>query len=166
VPAPEGLGHTTVTETLRGSRAEADRVLRERLGQVDDRSYVSKSNETVADFIQKFMETYVTTNTTLRTQQGYPNYVRQYIDPALGTIRLQSLTAPQIQRMYAGMLGKGLSNRTVLHCHRLLKQALRHAVKWGVLVQNPAEAVDPPRPERKDIKMWDNETIHTFLEAT
>ena len=42
--------------------------------------------------------------------------------------------------MYADMLDTGLSARTVLHTHRVLREALAHAVKWGVLARNPADA--------------------------
>ena len=63
------------------------------------------------------------------------------------------------------MLQRGLSARTVLHTHRILKQALGHAVRWGLLIRNVAESATPPRPERKNTQMWDPETIDQFLEV-
>jgi integrase len=45
------------------------------------------------------------------------------------------------------MRGGPLSARTVLHYHRLLHEALRHAVRWELLSRNPADAVEPPRPK-------------------
>ena len=47
----------------------------------------------------------------------------------------------------------------------MLRQALNHAVKWGDLVRNPADATTPPRREVKELKMWPVETINTFLDV-
>ena len=156
---------TKLTETYRGSRREAERRLRELLGLVESGDHVHKSTQTVADFLQKWLDTYVATNTSLRTQQGYRHYIRRHIGPTLGNIRLQALTAPQIQGLYVKMLGLGLSKRTVLHCHRVLKQALRFAVLWGDLMKNPADVATPPRPEKYELKAWDADTLDTFLDA-
>ena len=41
--------HRRIYETVRGSRRDAERVLRERLGEVDGGSFVEKSKETVTD---------------------------------------------------------------------------------------------------------------------
>ena len=72
-----------------------------------------------------------------------------------------------IQGMYAEFLDQGLGAQTVLHTHRVLREALSHAVKWGTLVRNPTDAVDPPRPRTRPREMWDTDVIHQFLkEAT
>ena len=39
--------------------------------------------------------------------------------------------------------------------HRVLKQALGQAVKWQLLSRNPADAVDPPKVERKAMQTYD-----------
>ena len=46
----------------------------------------------------------------------------------------------------------GLSAQTVKHLYRTLSQALKRAVRWRLIVQNPAEAVDPPRSPRRDME--------------
>ena len=54
---------------------------------------------------------------------------------------------------------------TVLHTHRLLKQALSHAVKWQVLARNVCEMVDPPRPEVKEMMALDTVGVARFKAA-
>ena len=124
-----------------------------------------RDRETVADFLVRWLETYAATNTTLRTREGYQGNITRYINPAIGRVELQKLTTNQIQGIYAALLGKGLSNRTVLHVHRVLSQALKHAVRWGLLSRNPADATTPPRAEQEELEMWDEPTINLFLEA-
>ena len=124
-----------VNETVKGTKKEAERVLRERLNAAENGGCIARDKETVAQFMGRWLETYAATNTTVRTQHGYQAYVTRYIVPAIGGIPLQSLTARHIQGLYADMLGRGLSNTTVVQLHRILKQALSHAVKWGSLTE-------------------------------
>lgn len=58
----------------------------------------------------------------------------------------------------------GLSARTVTQAATILKRALKDAVRWGRLVRNPADAVDPPRRQlRPELAVWDAETLSEFL---
>ena len=114
--------------------------------------------------MQRWMETYVATNTTLRTQHGYRGYINRYIASTIGNVALQSLTARHIQRMYAGMLERDLSATMVVQLHRILREALSHAIKWGLLNRNVTDAVTTPRLQRQEMEMWDADTINEFLE--
>ena len=153
-----------VNETVTGTKKEAERVLRERLATIENGGYVAKHKETVKGFLLGWLETYAATNVTLRTLHGYRGYVKRYLDPTIGAIPLQSLTVRHIQAVYAGMLDKGLSNTTVVQVHRILRESLKHAVKWGVLTRNVADAASPPKVQRKQMDMWDVETVCRFME--
>ena len=59
----------------------------------------------------------------------------------------------------------GLSARTVLHMHRVLRSALQQAVRWQLLSRNPADAVKPPRPERAEVRVLDEEQTARLLKA-
>jgi integrase len=59
----------------------------------------------------------------------------------------------------------GLSAQTVKHHHRVLHEALKYAVKHGILIRNVAEAVDPPRPDNKEMVTLEPENVHVFLDA-
>lgn len=112
----------------------------------------------------RWLETYAATNTRLRTQQGYRSHIRANIVPAIGSVRLQELRPDQIQKMYSDLLARGISV-TAVRVHRLLKQALSHAVKWGLLIRNPVDATTPPRGEAQELEMWDIPTLRAFLDA-
>lgn len=49
--------------------------------------------------------------------------------------------------------------------HRILKQALARAVRWQLLPRNPADAIDPPKIERKDLTTYDLSTTARAIEA-
>lgn len=153
------------SETLRGNKKEAADRLRDRLSQIQNGGHISKSTQTVGQFLDHWMRTYAQTNTSARTQQGYRHYIQRHIVPALGCVRLQELDGSRIQSLYASMLAEGLSNRTALHCHRILKGALAKAVEWEMLTRNPAATATPPRPESKSMATWDVETFKKFVDA-
>ncbi|MDA1270673.1 MAG: tyrosine-type recombinase/integrase [Chloroflexi bacterium] len=164
---PDGTGKRRfVSETVKGNKKDAERVLRERLAAVETGNYVTRDKETVAEYLNHWLGTYAASNTTLRTQQGYLGNIRRYIEPSIGSIELQKLKPDQIQKLYVGLLEKGLGNRTVLHVHRVLRKALSDGVKWGVLVRNVADAATPPRPQNKEMEMWDTDTISEFIAIT
>lgn len=165
--APEdGTGKRKyLSESVHGTKKHAESVLRERLSAIENGGYVPRDKETVAGFLERWLMTYAATNTTLRTQEGYRGNIQRYVNPAIGSVPLQTLAAQHIQGIYAQMLDKGLSKRTALHVHRVLRKALADGVKWGLLSRNVADAATPPRPEQKQLEMWDSETANGFLEA-
>ena len=159
-------GRKQVNQTVKGTKTNAERVLRERLTAVDNGSHVDKSKETVAEYMARWLETYVAANVTVRTAYGYQGNIKRYINRAIGSVAVQSLMTSQVQKIYSDMLERGLSHTTVLHTHRVLREALGHAVEWGIVTRNVAGAAKPPRRERTQMPMWDVPTIHLFLDLS
>ena len=155
-----------VSETVRAvSRREAERILRDRLNSVEAGDYVSRSRETVRQYLDKWLETYGTANVSPRTRHGYMTKFKAHAFPTFGDLELQRLTPDTIQNLYTRMLDRGLSARSVIGLHRPLRQALSHAVRQGLLVRNPADAVQLPRPEKRQVQMWTAEETERFLVA-
>jgi integrase len=71
----------------------------------------------------------------------------------------------EIQDLYTGMLEAGLSARTVRYTHAVLSSALKQAVKWRMLSQNPASYVDLPRLKKTEMKAFSPEEAERFLKA-
>src|SRR5262249_61056373 len=59
----------------------------------------------------------------------------------------------------------GLSARTVTHMHRVLREALQQALRWNLLARNPADAVKPPKVERKQMQVLDAVATAEMIEA-
>jgi integrase len=92
--------------------------------------------------------------------------------PALGHHVLPKLRPLHIQEFYANALAKGrkngnggLSPQTVLHFHRILHKALTQAVRWQLLARNPATAVEPPRPQREQMRALDEKETATLIKS-
>ena len=111
-------------------------------------------------------------HTTVRTQESYSSMIRCHLLPSLGLIPLDQLRPQHLQKYYAhalscGCVDKkgGLSARSVLYHHRILSEALSHAVKMGLVARNVAEVVDPPRPARVRMITLGPDDILRFLDA-
>ena len=55
---------------------------------------------------------------------------------------------------------------TLVKHHNLMREALAHAVKWGILGRNIAEAVTAPRTSRTEMRALDIPEVHRLLEAS
>src|SRR5215213_4893280 len=88
----------------------------------------------------------------MRTWQRHEEVSRLHLKPALGSLRLDRLNALQTQSLYRAKLDSGLSPRTVQRIHATLHKALKQAVRWSLVPRNVAEAVNLPKPAKKEIQ--------------
>jgi integrase len=147
--------------TFRGTKREAQRELARLITELADDSFQEPSKTTLAQFFERWLS-HMTSQVDERTHIGYAEKARKNINPLLGSTLLTRLQPEQISQAYAQALASGrcdgrggLSPRTVHHMHRILKQALGQAVKWGLLKRNPCDAVDPPRVEKREMLTFD-----------
>ena len=144
-------------EQVNGTFKLAEKVLRERLVAIEKGEYVGKKKLTVGAYLQSWLETYAVTNCTAKTVQGYKQSINCYT-ATIASITLQKLDATHIQPIYAGMIKRGLSNRTADALHKALSIALNTAIKQGILKRNPLDNVIAPKVAKKEVEVWDAET--------
>ena len=169
---PETGRKRFVTETVReGGRPTAERRLRELIAEVETgrRQQGAFRTLTVGNLLDGWLDA-IRETVRPSSWEGYSSYVRAYLKPHLGDIRLQQLTPKHIQSAYAALIrsgrkdGRRLSRRTVHHAHRTLAQALHHAVRAGQLSSNPCDQVTAPRFDRREIRVLDPEEVHAVFE--
>lgn len=140
------------SKTVRGNKQTAQAELTRILHELNTGTYIEPSRVTVASYLTDW---FTITNPTRspKTNERYAELIRTQITPAIGKHELSKLKPAHIQSMYTHLQkegrrdGKGgLSARTVLHIHRLLKRAMSDAVRWQHIPRNPCEPVTPPKP--------------------
>jgi integrase len=85
--------------------------------------------------------------------------------PNMGNVKVARLTPAHLQGFYRSKLDEGLSPRTVQYLHVVLHRALKQARRWGLVHENAAEAVDPPKVPNKDVTPLSPDQARRFLEA-
>ncbi len=152
------------TFTVRGTKREAQRALTEALRLRDQGIDIAPSRITVAEYLQRWLGDYAGPNVAPSTLLRYRQICRR-LSGQIGALRLQALRPAHIQAAYARLREDALAPRTVLHHHRVLKEALRHAVGWQLLERNPADAVSAPRPERTEMRALDADGVERLLDG-
>lgn len=146
-------------ENVKGTKGAADRRLRELLASLDKGLPLDGGQITLIEFLERWLADYAFPNTRPRTAERYASDVRLHIVPAIGHVKLPQLRPSDIQQLEASLLQAGKSARSVRHLHVVLKLALKHAVRWGLVYRNVAEAVDPPRIHQADVQPPDAEQV-------
>src|SRR3954454_22411440 len=121
--------------TKRAAQVECARLITE----MDSGAYVEPAKTTLAAFLDRWLA-HMASQVAPSSHERYAEIARQNVAPLLGNAVLTSLRPEQISAAYSKALvsgrrdrGGGLSPRTVHHMHRILRQALGQAVRWGLL---------------------------------
>jgi len=150
-------------ETVKGSKADAQRRLRELLSGMDKGTPIPSGRLTVAEHLRNWIEG-VKTSCSQRTVDGYQSVVENHLIPALGHAQLKDLQPQTIQAFYGKARGK-LSARTVLTWHRILSQSMKYAVRQGYLGRNPCDLVVAPRAVKKAMRTLTPGEVEVLLKA-
>ena len=153
-------------------RKDAERDLPRILREMQTGEYVDPTKLKVGEYLDRWLADYARPNVTAKTLERYTEIVHRHLTPALGHYPLPKLQPLHIQEYYSEALvsgrtdGKGgLASRTVLHHHRILRQALQQAVTWQILARTPADAVEPPRPPQREMTALDEADTARLLEV-
>jgi integrase len=163
------LVHTTSGPKYRYLYGKTRQVVAEKLtkamAQRDSALAFETGKLTVAEYMNKWLTDSARNRLRPKTYEDYSGLTLRHIVPALGHIKLKNLTPLHVQQFYGAKLESGLSKRTVEYLHAVLHSALKQAVRWELVHRNVTEAVDPPRPERKERPTFNLDQARLFLEA-
>jgi integrase len=135
------------------------------LHQLDTGAFVKPGKTSVGEYLNRWLEDYARLNLSPRSVERYAGIIKGHLVHDIGNIPLVQLKPQHIQKHYTEKLNEGLSARTVRYHHAVLHNALKTAVKWGLLSRNPADAVDPPKIRPVEMRTWDQDEANRFLEA-
>ena len=150
--------------SAKGTKRDAEALLIQLLNQRDTGIDAPSGKLTVAEFLKRWLRDYASLLAP-KTSRRYEEVVRLHLVPALGALPLTRLRPLHIQECYRRVLDMGRSARTALHTHRVLREALQHALRWQLIALNPADAVVPPRPKRYEIPALPPDMIRQLLAA-
>ena len=157
--------------SFKGTKREAQIECSRLISEISGGAYIEPIKVTVGQFLDRWLE-HMKGQLTARSHERYTELARKNLVPLIGNTLLAKLRPTMISQAYAKALesgrrdGKGgLSPLTVKYMHRILRHALQQAVRWQLLVRNPADAVKPPTAERKEMKALDADGTAALIEA-
>jgi integrase len=153
------------SKQIHGNKKDAQKYLNGVLREIDLGIFVEPTSMTVFEYLDKWLESAARPRVSRRTADGYEGLLNRYIKGPLGSIRLDNLKALDIQTVFGEMQTRGLSARVVRHTHSALHNALKQAVKWGLLSRNVSEFVELPKVPHKERRVLSQEEAVAFLYA-
>lgn len=141
--------------------------------EVDRGTYLDAGKVSFEEFVGKWLKDYAEPNLAPKTLYRYKQLLESRIIPALGHVKLAKLQPMHLTDFYSnlredgvrsdGKLG-GLSERTILHHHRLISAILTAAVQWQLILNNPASRIKAPKVEKKEARHFDEAQTEYLLQ--
>ena len=127
--------------------------------------YVEPDKMTVKEWLLYWLKAYKKVKVKPRTYDSYESLSVKSIIPYIGNIQLQKLKSSDIQALYNKKYEEGISAKTISKINIVLKSALNKAITEGFIYKNPADFVELPNIEKKEIKAFSPAEQKAFEEA-
>jgi len=147
------------------TRAEVNQKLTKVMADRDGGLVFDAGSLTVGEYLDRWLSDSVRGTVRQTTYERYECAVRLHIQPALGRIKLKSLTPMHVRGFYREKLDSGLAPATVHKLHVVLHKALRAAVADGLIPRNATAELNLPSITREEIDPLSPEEARRLLEA-
>ena len=168
------------TKTVHCTKKEAEVELAKFVTKVQSRMVADGKSMTFAEFTEIWKRDYGSKELAPTTYARYLGILNTRILPYFSKFKLDKIKPTDIMKFYDMLendtqirrlknnkgerLTKPLSKKTILEHHRLLRAMLHKAVYWQLIVNNPAERVQPPKARKPKRKYYDDEQCKILLE--
>lgn len=147
-----------------GTYGQAQKALTKLLGQYDTNTYVPPSKLTLKEHCDAWLATKASLGP--KTKREYGNRLEKDVYPVLGEKTLASLSGPLIQTWCSSLTARGLSPRTVEFSHTVLSQAMKYALRHGMIPANPCAFTELPKKAHSEQEVFSPEQAALFLSHT
>jgi integrase len=126
--------------------------------------FVRDDRITLEAFLHRYLTDYAKRSLQPSTYSSYEFIIEKHIIPHLGMVKLSALRPDQINNLLTKEMETGNSNRFAEYVLAILKASLNRAVKWDLLIKNPALLVTPPKVKFIVPLIWSARQLQTFLD--
>ena len=153
-----------VSETVHGTKREAQRRLARLISEVDD-GRREGTDATFGSLLDKWLEHLEQRARADSTLREYRRLIEKELRPKLGHLPLRRLSALHLDRAYAEWTRDGLASNTVRNRHTIISAACAQGVKWGSLPENPARKATPPPVRTPEVIPPTPEEVRHLIDA-
>lgn len=156
------------------ARREAEKLLAEFMLEIEKGIYIEPTKLTFKDFVERWLRDYGEKSLAPKTLFRYKGILESRVLPAMGHLKIEQIRPAHLIEFYANLREDGiredgkpgtLSERTILHHHRVISAILQDALEWQLIPSNPAARVKPPKVQKKQAACYDEDQIILLLEA-
>jgi len=107
---------------------------------------------TVEQLLERWLTHLESLGRSPTTMRKYRDIAGRTVIPAIGSVRLDKLTASQLDAIYASLTAKGNKPATVRRVHALIGASLHQAERWGLVETNVSKRATPPPVHQAPVK--------------
>lgn len=96
----------------------------------------------------------------------YECTIENHVKPKLGGVRLDRITAVDIEQFLMELERDKVSARNRQLAAIVIGSAMKHAVKLKLILHNPVRDVDKPKATPREMRTWSSTEVAAFLKAT
>jgi integrase len=152
-------------KTIKGTKKDAQKYLTAKLREKDLGVFIEPASIALNEYLDKWLEEIAKPRLRESTFTSYKAILENYVKSKLGAKRLSDIQAYEVQKLYNDLKKQGLSSRTVRYTHVVFSSAMKQAIKWKMIMQNPCELCELPRLEKNEMKHLSQEETSKFLQA-
>jgi integrase len=130
-----------------------------------DGTLTETSKVRVSAYLERWLEDAARPTIRKTTHANYKSIIDNHINTRIGGIRLQKLNPAHVQGLYADMERDKVSAHVRRMTHAVLRRALKQALKWGLVIRNACDAVEPPCVVERTMTPLTAEQVHKLLKA-
>lgn len=146
------------------TKKEAQKALNEAINAINKGIYVEPSNALYKDYLEQWFTT-KKNSIGIQTAKVYENYLKGRIIPTLGSYSLSKLSTIYIQSFINSLNEEGLSSATIKKVFEIIRNSLEHAVDFELVHKNTASKVKLPKSNKKEMTVWNEQEVNTFLKV-
>ncbi|MDD2391561.1 MAG: site-specific integrase [Bacilli bacterium] len=150
------------SETFYGKKSDA-RIRENEIKQaIKKGTFIDGSSLTFIDYINLFRKNYMSVELSPKTIESYEVLFVRIIEE-LGHYKLKDIRTIHLVEFYNRLRKinkpKKLSDNTILHYYVLINRMLVIAEKWDLIEFNPNSKIDRPKVKKKELTIYDKNTI-------
>lgn len=162
----DGSGRRRRKVLYGATRREVVAKLRDAQQRVEVGDPATDSRTMVGPFLTAWIEHALpAASLKVTTQENYATITRAHLIPTLGHLRLDRLAPSHVEQLLVAKREAGLSGSTVRLVYTVLRRALDHAVRDGLVRRNVAAAITRPTVAHRDAAVLSPAQAQALLEA-
>ncbi|MGA8215908.1 MAG: hypothetical protein WB799_20110 [Candidatus Sulfotelmatobacter sp.] len=150
---------------VRGPVRHAQSYLNKVLREHDLGRQIQGADLTLNEYLHRWLETPAKPRLREKSYRSYESLLRRHVRTSLGFRNLAAICPLDIQAVYQQLVERGLSARTIRYTHSVLRSAMRQAIRWRLLTEDPTNGVQLPRQRRRELWVLTARQSRLFLEA-
>ncbi|MDF2962377.1 MAG: integrase [Paenibacillus sp.] len=153
----------------RGFRTEKEAIkeMRKLLQQVDDNTYIKNTNLKYNEFLEGEWLDSKALKLRPVTLGTYTMNIKKHIAPYFKNQEIGKITTQIVEKFYFHLAKKsGLSERSILDIHKIVKSSFKTAVKRKYISYSPVADAEAPKVPRKEMLVWNLDETTRFLKQT